>query len=478
MLKHFNRMKKILFILALSTLIFACKKEAEAPKATNTTTTNPPTTTTNPNAEANKWIHEVMSAYYLWNDKMPSLTSSNTSAKPTDYFYTLLNDYGKIDRFSWIDESYTNLQNQLNGVTTVLGIKNNAFYTDNTNTSLAFVIAYVLKGSPGEKAGLKRGDIILKVDDQTITNSNYTTILSNQTLKLGLGDFANDAFVSNGKSVTVTKVQLQTNPILADTIIAWSGKKVGYLAYSQFLTSFDDSLRAIFGRFKSAGVNELVLDFRYNGGGYVVSSDLITNLTVKDAAARVGKLMNKKVFNAGYTAYLEKNEGASAFETLFKSEPNNLGTLNRVFVLTAGNTASASELVINNLKPFMEVILIGENTYGKNVGSFSIPHPTKKWDYGLQPISFLTENANKESNYGTVSGFTPNYILKDNVLPYRALGNPSETYLNKALSIMGYVGYQPNSTERSAKYTRTLASKESFSDNKWLDRKEMWMDPK
>jgi hypothetical protein len=363
-------------------------------------------------------------------------------------------------------------------VTTVLGIKNNAFYTDNTNTSLAFVIAYVLKGSPGEKAGLKRGDIILKVDDQTITNSNYTTILSNQTLKLGLGDFANDAFVSNGKSVTVTKVQLQTNPILADTIIAWSGKKVGYLAYSQFLTSFDDSLRAIFGRFKSAGVNELVLDFRYNGGGYVVSSDLITNLTVKDAAARVGKLMNKKVFNAGYTAYLEKNEGASAFETLFKSEPNNLGTLNRVFVLTAGNTASASELVINNLKPFMEVILIGENTYGKNVGSFSISHPTKKWDYGLQPISFLTENANKESNYGTVSGFTPNYILKDNVLPYKTLGNPGETYLSKALSIMGYVGYQANSTERSAKYTRTLASKESFSDNKWLDRKDMWIDPK
>ena len=467
-------MKKLLFILSISAFFFACKKEAEAPKLT---TTNPPTTT-DPNVAANQWIHEVMSYYYLWNDKMPSLTSTNTSAKPTDYFYTILHEYKKTDRFSWIDESVTNLQNQLNGISTVLGVKNNAFYTDNTNTSLAFVLAYVLKGSPADKAGLKRGDIILKVDDQTITNANYTTILSNQTLKLGLGDFVGGAFVSNGKSVTVTKVELQTNPILADTIISWSGKKVGYLAYSQFLTSFDDSLRAIFGRFKTAGVNELVLDFRYNGGGYVVSSDLITNLTVKDAAARVGKLMNKKVYNATYTAYLEKNSTSSAFETLFKSEANNLGTLNRVFVLTAGNTASASELVINNLKPFMEVILIGENTYGKNVGSFTITDPNKRWDYGLQPITFLTENANKESNYGTVSGFTPDYILKDNVLPYKTLGNPGETYLNKALSIMGYVGYQPNSTERSPKYTRTLASKESFSDNKWLDRKDMWMDPK
>ena len=471
-MNHFNHMKKLLFVLLLSIGFFACKKETVATKTTTTTTT------TNPNLAANTWIHEVMSYYYLWNTNMPTLASSNTSAKSTDYFYTLLNDYGKTDRFSWIDESYTNLQNQLNGVSTVLGIKNNAFYTDDTKTSIAFVLAYVLKGSPAEKAGLKRGDIILKVDDQTITGSNYTSILSNQTLKLSLGDFTNGAFVLNGKSVNVTKVELQTNPILADTIIAWSGKKVGYLAYSQFLTSFDDSLRAIFGRFKAAGVNELVLDFRYNGGGYVVSSDLITNLTVKDAAAKIGKLMNKKVYNTTYSAYLERTAGTSAFETLFKSEPNNLGTLNRVFVLTAGNTASASELVINNLKPFMDVILIGENTYGKNVGSFTITDPNKRWDFGLQPITFLTTNAIGESNYGTVAGFTPNYLLADNVLPYKTLGNPSETYLNKALSIIGGVAYQANSTEAIKKYTRTLASKESFSDNKWLDRKEMWMDPK
>jgi C-terminal processing protease CtpA/Prc len=464
-------MKKLLFILSISAFFFACKKETEVDS----------------NIAANQWIHEVMSSVYLWNDKMPSLANTNTYANPTDYFYTLLHEFKTTDRFSWIDESYANLQNQLNGISTILGIKFNAFYTDNTNTSRAFVIAYVLKGSPAEKAGLKRGDIILKVDDQTITNSNYTNILSNQTLKLGLADFTNGAFVSNGKSVTVTKVELQTNPILADMIIAWSGKKVGYLAYSQFIGyvkdtltgkeyNFDDSVRALFGRFKAAGVNELVLDFRYNGGGYVTSSDLITNLTVKDAAARVGKLMNKKVYNTDYTAYLQKKDGASAFETLFKSEPNNLGTLNRVFVLTAKNTASASELVINNLKPFMEVILIGENTYGKNVGSRT--YADNRWKFGLQPIIFLIKNSIGESNYGTESGFTPNYILKDSVLPYKALGNPGETYLNVALSIIGGAVYQPNSTERSPKYTRTLASKESFSDNKWLDRKDMWIDPK
>ena len=106
-MKHFNRMKKILFILSLSAFFFACKKETVAPAVTTTTTTNT-------NTAPNKWIHEVMTYYYLWSDKMPSLANTTTDAKPTDYFYTLLNDYPNTDRFSWIDESVTNLQNQLN----------------------------------------------------------------------------------------------------------------------------------------------------------------------------------------------------------------------------------------------------------------------------------------------------------------------------------------------------------------------------
>ena len=87
-------MKRLLFILSISAFFFACKKETEVDS----------------NVAANKWIHEVMSSVYLWNDKMPSLANTNTYANPTDYFYKLLNDTGKIDRFSWIDESYANLQ--------------------------------------------------------------------------------------------------------------------------------------------------------------------------------------------------------------------------------------------------------------------------------------------------------------------------------------------------------------------------------
>ena len=404
-------MKKILVPIVFAFLIMSCKKDVTV---SNSSTVS---------EDVNTWIYNTMSYYYLWSPNMPKMAATNLKDNPMNYFYSILNDYGNTDRFSWIDSSASNLTNQLNGINTVLGIKYSIFYTDNTQANVAFVIAYVLKESPAEKAGLKRGDIILKVDDKIITPANYASILQNETLKLGLGSYASGVFASTGNSVSVTKVQLQTNPILKDTIIKWGGKKVGYIAYLQFLSSFDDSLRNVFGRFKSGGVNELVIDLRYNGGGYVSSSDLMTNLIVKDLTGKVGTVMNKKVYNATYTDELNKSSGSSAFNTNFKLENNNLGTLTRVFFLVSNNSASASELVINNLRPFMDVILVGEHTYGKNVGSFTLTDSKNRWNYGLQPITFKIANAKDESNYGTKDGFLPNIAITDNILPFKQLVN-------------------------------------------------------
>jgi len=430
------------------------------------------------NADINSWIHEEMSAYYLWPEKMPAITKTNTSSNPMDYFYSILNDYPTTDRFSWIDSSSANLINQLNGVITVLGIRVSAFYTDDAKANMALVIAYVLKGSPAEKSGLKRGDIILSVDDKAVTSSNYNSVLQNQTLKLGLGAYNNKVFSSIGKTVTVTKVELQTNPILQDTVINWAGKKVGYFAYLQFLSSFDDSLRAVFGRFKEKGVNELVIDLRYNGGGYVTSSDLLTNLMVKDLASKVGKVMNKRQYNDALTKEIIRQNGAADLITNFKMESNNIGSLNRVFVLTSTGTASASELIINNLKQFMTVILIGEHTYGKNVGSFTITDNAKRWNYGLQPITFKILNAVDQSDYGTVNGFLPDYALTDDVLPYKLLGDPNETYLNKALNIIGSVAYKANAIGSSTPVSRAnKLQAASISDNPIQDKLDMFDKP-
>ena len=430
------------------------------------------------NTDVNTWIHENMTAYYLWTDKMPAIAKTNTSSNPMDYFYSILYDYKTTDRFSWIDSSSANLINQLNGINTVLGIRVSAFYADDAKVNVALVIAYVLKGSPAEKNGLKRGDIILSVDDQTVTTSNYNSVLQNQTLRLGLGTYNNKVFSSSGKTVTVTKVELQTNPILQDTVINWAGKKVGYFAYLQFLTSFDDSLRAVFGRFKDKGVNELVIDLRYNGGGYVTNSDLLTTLIVKDLASKVDKVMNKRQYNDAYTKEVIKQYGEAALLTNFKMETNNISSLNRVFVLTSTGTASASELIINNLKPFMSVILIGEHTYGKNVGSFTITDNAKRWNYGLQPITFKILNSLDQSDYGSVNGFLPDYQLADDVLPYKLLGDPNETYLNKALNIIGPVAYKANAIGSSTPVSRAnKLQAASISDNPIQDKLDMFDKP-
>jgi hypothetical protein len=463
---NYNKIVLSIFILCF---VFSCKKEVTV-SDTNTI----PTST-----DVNNWIYQSMNTYYLWSTNMPSLAKTNLTSDPMNYFTSILYDYGNTDRFSWIDSSASNLINQLNGVNKILGVKLNSFLVDNAkpNGDIALVIAYVIKGSPAEKAGLKRGDIILTVDDQTVNAKNYSTILQNTTLKLGLGTFANNTFSSNGKSLTLTKVELQINPILIDTVINWSGKKVGYFSYTQFLTSYDDSLRAVFGRFKTKGINELVVDLRYNGGGYVSSSDLLTDLMVKDLGARVNNVMNKKMYNETYTQALVKQSGNSALVTNFQNEPNNISNLNRVFILTSNNTASASELIINNLKPFMEVILVGEHTYGKNVGSFTITDDKKRWSYGLQPITFKTVNSLGQSDYGTVNGFLPNYQVVDNVLPYRSLGDPYETFFNNALNIIGPVAYQANSTIQSQKIVRKLAHAEAISDNRNLDKHDMFDRP-
>jgi carboxyl-terminal processing protease len=470
---------KKLFIGFLIIGIMACNKSVTTiPETAVKPTTDNTTIAKITNADINTWIHENMSAYYLWPDKMPAIAKTNTSSNPMDYFYSILYDYKTTDRFSWIDSSSANLINQLNGINTVLGIRVSAFYTDDARVNVALVIAYVLKGSPAEKNGLKRGDIILSVDDQTVTSSNYSSVLQNQTLRLGLGAYNNKVFSSTGKTVTVTKVELQTNPILQDTVINWAGKKVGYFAYLQFLSSFDDSLRAVFGRFKDKGVNELVIDLRYNGGGYVSSSDLLTNLMVKDLASKVDKVMNKRLYNDAYTKEVIKQYGASALVTNFKMESNNIGSLNRVFFLTSTGTASASELIINNLKPFMNVILIGEHTYGKNVGSFTITDNAKRWNYGLQPITFKILNALDQSDYGTVNGFLPDYALTDDVLPYKLLGEPNETYLNKALNIIGSVAYKANAIGSSTPVSRAnKLQAASISDNPIQDKLDMFDKP-
>jgi hypothetical protein len=194
--------------------------------------------------------------------------------------------------------------------------------------------------------------------------------------------------------------------------------KVGYLDYTQFVSYSLNDLTAAVSSFAAQGASELVLDLRYNGGGDVATSRDLASLI---AGARVaGQVFASLRFN-------DKNQARNE-DFRFGVPAASMGSLPRVFVIASGGTASASELVINGLKPFMDVVLVGETTYGK-------PYGFEPFDYcGTTYNAVNFESVNSLGVGGYTAGFAPTCPVADDL--DHALGDPNEGRLKAAL---GYI---------------------------------------
>ena len=395
----------------------------------------------------NAWIYEVMQDAYFWSKQMPAQGTLNANANPADYFEKLIYQRATVDRFSGVTDDIESLQKEFNGISKIFGIQYQLAAVNQNQSNIGLFLSYVVKGSPAEAAGLKRGDIILKVNGQALTTSNYATLLrSSDNINFNLGKLDGTTLVADDlKTYTMTKAEVTENPVGFSAVIDKSqyGKKIGYLVYTQFVpgteaspTLYDDQLRKIFGDFKAQGVNELVLDLRFNGGGYISSAETLASLIGKNIST--SKVFYKEQWNENYTALYQKENGPNALNHTFLNEPNNIGAnLNRVFVLTSEGTASASELVINGLEPYMSVITVGNHTYGKNLFGTLVSDDKKRWNWGLYVMLGQTANANGESDYGTVNGIAPGYKVDDTVIPFRSFGDDNETLFSKVLNVMG-----------------------------------------
>ena len=425
-------LRTVLAIFATGTLLVTgCKKDPVDINPTGTGTGTGATTATN--STVNSWILENMRDYYYWNTKIPA--TPDLTQTPDKFFNSLLYDYSNTanqqrDRFSWIQESAAELTASLNGETKTTGIDFTLVRASSTSTDVVGVITYVLPGSPADRAGLKRNTMFYSVNginlttDQSVLNKAFADESTTQTY--GIANVQNGTIVKGTTTVAVTPVVFQENPVYKDSVYTDGSRKIAYLMYNQFVpgpngssvATYDNQIDAIFSKFKAQGANELILDLRYNGGGSVASSVKLASLIVKGLNNQPKVPFARREYNSVLTEAIKSSQGADFFNDYFQVKANNIGNqLSRVYVVTTRRTASASELVINGLRPFMTVNTIGTTSYGKNVGSITITdkeNPKNLW--GMQPIVFRSFNKNNESDYW--NGFTPTVEVTE---PYGAL---------------------------------------------------------
>jgi C-terminal processing protease CtpA/Prc len=431
----------LLTLLIGSALVTSCKKDADTVTPATTTTTSPTSATT---TDVNNWILDNMKYAYYWTDKIPA--NPDKSLEPSAFFQSLLYKYDRVlrpdgDRYSWISNNAETLQASLGGQSLSTGAEFRLYRRAANSNDVIAVVLYTERGSPAEKAGIKRGDIIYAVNGQTITTTNYADLLfgTSTSQTFGLATIQNGALTNTNQTKSSSAITLQTNPVYLDSVYTVNARKIGYLVYNQFIKGaynsstdeYNQALDRIFTKFKNQGINELILDLRYNPGG---GGDVATNLASYIApGASPAKVFFTQQYNPTVTADLQKQYGANFNVSNFTTKAANLSNLNRLFVLTTDNTASASELVINGLKPYMNVTIVGDTTSGKNVGSTTITDKTGKIKWGIQPIIVKAFNSAGQSDY--TNGFAPNSVLFEQ-LPYKALGDVSEPLLSQAIFLI------------------------------------------
>ncbi|MGB3779161.1 MAG: S41 family peptidase [Tunicatimonas sp.] len=351
----------------------------------------------------------IMQEWYLWNDKMPDVN-------PDDYGSAdeLLNALRfERDKWSYITEEKEYDDYFKRGEYRGYG------YGPAFDEAGDLRISLVYQDSPFGRAGVERGWIISKINGLPITRSNY----SNDLLEAPTNAF--EFLNAEGKVVTetLTKTTVGINTVLDHQVLQVNGRPVGYLAFNGFIENSLDELKPAFEEFQQAQITDLVLDLRYNGGGRIdVAEYIATNLIGTRGTDRV---FAQDSYNPTIQSAIDADPETLAFTTRKFAAPDFPLDLNRLVVIASGRTASASELLINGLRPFMDVLIVGENTYGKPVGS----RPFRYGGYAISPIILKIVNDNGEGEY--YEGFAPDVLVADDLS--RNFGDPEEARLREAL---------------------------------------------
>ncbi len=426
------------------------------------TKTDTPNPTPNPNPDPkptpsteksyNKKIDDYLSEYYLWNDEYNSMQRDLTLNYKDNYDNFLRTTLmsmktNNLDRKRQTDGSYNIYSNIVrtdkSATRATDGVINHTQVSKDPESGYgffnfavapfqqvnpgdpihyAFIVEFVYPDSPAAKAGFKRGTVFAKIKGNYITPNNYESLyqeIMNPTNGQKI-DFLENAASAN--PVTLTADQYYPNPVCYSDIFTDGTNKIGYLVYTGFDAAYDNELVEVIQHFRDENITDLILDLRYNGGGHIMTANML-------ATCIAGETANDKVFL--YYRYNSDRMAAPSKTTMETGLPYDQQTgffaekfyygvnydgadLNnytlalpekRLYVLVTEQTASASEAVINSLRGIgIHVMLIGEQTNGKNVGMEVEDFDDGNYSYELSPITFQSYNATADGSdmQGTV----------------------------------------------------------------------------
>lgn len=391
------RLKWLLAAPVLLLCIQGCEKDENTDLSPLNTIANP--------SSANQELYRLMQDKYYWYEHVPTIQPQNYNDP-----YTLMDrlKYDSIDQWSYVTTYQEYEQHFVQSKTVGSGIQ--LTYTSDNR----FVVILVYKNSPASQKGIKRGWELLKIDGNTVTEDNYSKLTGDHQLGTTL-EYTFKTKQDSTVTVTCTMEEFTKDPVYTSDIIQLANHTIGYLALSSFVEPTVNQLDSVFSTFSSRNIDELVLDLRYNTGGILSASNYLA-----------GSINATQTQNQVYARYRYNDKYSYMDSALYFKETAFSLDVNRLFVITTQATASASELVINGLEPYMEVLQIGGSTYGKPVGMEGFGYDNR---FIFFPVTLTFENANGKGDY--FNGLDPDAAVNDDY--YHQLGDTTENCLQEAL---------------------------------------------
>ena len=387
------------------------------------------------NIEVSAWLYDWMKDVYFWNETISTAIDVEKKTDPEAFFYELI--YDEEDKWSYITDDWKSLELELSGTPVSMGYSP-AFGSFSGSSRVFIVVEYVYPGSPAHNAGLKRGDIILTINGVTMDTSNYYDLYSQSGYTAGLGVYADNTITPSGKTITMTAASFQADPLVYDSVFTIADKKIGYMVYTEFISGENDqylvTLDRVFDRFRSNGISDIIIDLRYNPGGEIAPSGYLASALAPYSVVSSSSIFVTFLYNKVLQSYFERKEGAESENLIFKFPANSHNIdFSRVYFLTTSFSASASELLIVGLRPYMDVVMVGESTYGKYTGMWVIydfnDPPAHNW--AILPI--VMKYANSLGYTDFKNGLEPDIAVEDNLLQAKPFGDTEDPILNAAL---------------------------------------------